>query len=213
MASVLGPFTGFLKDYRKLISCMVGLAVADAVVDLVFAVGPPWPARNTTVFFTVMFAWVLLISTFALWRKESIESLKTKITISCMLFICACIIYIFMRAMFVYDAPTSFDQEASGFVLQERIKALLRDKPGLNIKGLLADGGYDPNEIWEPWSVAVVRFVLLSTWLALFAAFSVVCSAVLIYLETNPANAIKWGDGSQPSKAAKKSAKTKPSAQ
>ena len=192
--SVLNPFIGFFTDYGKLAAMTLGVGAIPTVLDLISAIGPPWPQRHAVAMFTSVMSWIVLPWGFTSWRTISATKLKTRLSLFAILTSLFLLIYILLKAVFVYNAPTEWNQEAAGFILQTKIQSLLDQVPEMSLLDAVRGAEFDPNEIWVPWTVAVVRGGLLVTWLLLFACLSLGSSAFLLFQEKGPSGAAKpWG--------------------
>ena len=182
-ATVLGPFGDFLADYKKLIAAMLGIGALPAVLDLVMYIGPPWPHRRAIATFTCLMVWVILPWTFASWREIAEGRLRRRLSLFAVLTLALLLLYIILKAYFVYDAPTAKDQEADGFILRSSIRRLLTEDPKMTIEDVRIGSEYNPMQIWVPWTVATVRVALLMAWLGLFNFLSMASSAFLLVQE------------------------------
>ena len=77
------------------------------------------------------------------------------------------ILYAIMMAVFTIPATSWPNLESRGLWLQEPIAKHLDNSPGVTVEDLLAGAEYNPNAIWVPWTVGLVRGILLSLWLSL----------------------------------------------
>ena len=172
-----------IKDYYKFLAAMTALASANAVLDLVLAVGPPWPERNGTVTLTVALTWVGLLWSFIHWRGASKTRIKRWFSRVSLCFIPLLFIYITLNSFFVYDTTKPTYKVASGFIRRAATIRTMEKYPSMSIPELLEGAAYDPREIWEAWTVSVVEVLLLSSWILLFADLSLCFSSFLLYLE------------------------------
>ncbi|GAC1467054.1 MAG: hypothetical protein NVSMB9_08250 [Isosphaeraceae bacterium] len=183
--SVLGPFLGYFADFKKLLAMIIALGAAPTIMDLVFTIGPPWPHRRGIILLTSLGAWVLLLWSYSAWRKTSQKVLKARLSACAVAAASSLLVYILLHAFFVYDAPTYKNQEAKGFLLRPEIQGLLlsKAKSGGTIEDLLEGAEYVPTVIWVSWTVYLIRYLLMSTWLILFGSLSLVASAFLLLQE------------------------------
>ena len=77
-----------------------------------------------------------------------------------------------MLAFFTIPAPTWPNLEARGLWLQEPIARGLEHSPGTSVEDMFAGAGYNPMAIWVPWTVALVRSIMLLSWLATTAGLA-----------------------------------------
>ena len=218
--SMLGPFLGYFADFKKLFGVILALAAAPFLLDLVFGIGPPWPHRRGVILLTSIGAWVMLLWSYSLWRLAPLKDLKSRLTPCAAVAVGSLMVYLLLHAFFVYDAPDSRNQEAAGFLLQPKIKEYLPNltAKSLTFMDLVAGEGYDPNEIWVPWTVALVRYGLIISWLCLFGGLSLVASSFLLLQEKISASKgglAEWGGEAPPKAAAKRTPKkqTSPAAE
>lgn len=159
---------------------MVAFGAGPVLLDLVLAIGPPWPTRTGVASFTSVMAWVVLLYSFAVW--ESIARYRLRSLIRTFAPLCACTLtaYLLLSALFVVDAPDPRNQEAKGFLLQDDIRKVVSMTEETPLT-LLEGNRWDPTSIWVPWTVATVRFSLLVMWIAFFACFSFMVSVFVLH--------------------------------
>lgn len=181
--SVLGPFSSYLAEYKKLLAAGVALGAAPALTDLVFTIGPPWPHRRGIILLTGLVAWVVLIWSFSAWRHTGRKFLVSRVTACAILAGASLVVYLLLQAFFVDDAPDSRNQEAMGFLVRPQIQRVLAEEPETTLKDLWKGAEYDPTVVWIPWTVYLVRSGLIFLWMAFFGGLSLVASAFLLLQE------------------------------
>jgi len=184
--NVLGPFQGFLRDYRKLVWGMLALGAANAVLDLVASLGPPWPDRKGTVTYTVIAAWVVLLWSFSVWRPSSQQKCKSRLSTLALGFLLLAAFYALLKSFFVYDTPKPGYEVPSGFMVRETTKQTMRRFPTVSLTEMLDGAAYEPREIWDPWTVNLVQWTILLNWIAVFSCLSLIISAFLVLRESSP---------------------------
>ena len=127
--------------------------------------------------------WVILPWTFASWREIAEGRLRSRLSLLAVLTLALLLLYIILKAYFVYDAPTAKDQEAAGFILRSSIRRLLTEDRKMTIEDVRIGSEYNPMQIRVPWTVATVRVALLMAWLGLFNFLSMASSAFLLVQE------------------------------
>jgi hypothetical protein len=147
--SVLGPFSSYLAEYKKLLAASVALGAAPALTELVLGIGPPWPHRRGIILLTSLVAWVVLIWSFSAWRHTARKFLVSRVTACAILAGASLVVYLLLQAFFVDDAPDSPNQEAMGFLVRPQIQRVLAEEPENDAQGPLEgrrvrpDGGLD----------------------------------------------------------------------
>jgi TIR domain len=167
-------------EYRKLIFSMVSLGSLNAILEFGLAVGPPWPDRSATIFFTVLWTWALLIWSFSIWRSSNTRNLKYVVSISFIMFIISFLIYINLKSFFVFDTPKFGYQVASGFIVRKPVLETLKKNPDFTVEEALDGASYDSTAIWEPWTVQTIQSALLISWLSVLGFISLLCSSFLL---------------------------------
>ncbi|HUT12057.1 MAG TPA: hypothetical protein VMY37_05260 [Thermoguttaceae bacterium] len=182
-ASALDPIPVTLKNCRALVASILALGAAPPLMDLVFDIGPPWPGRSGISYFTTIVIWIVLVSTYSLWKDIAEKRLKRRISSLAIIAFSCVAIYVVVSATCVYNAPDSANQVVGGFgtfFVQERLQPLLQED---SVQELLEGYGFDPMQVWEPWSVTICRSLLLIAWLLLFGFLSMLTATVVLLLE------------------------------
>jgi hypothetical protein len=181
--SVLGPFSSYLAEYKKLLAAGVALGTAPALTELVLGIGPPWPHRRGIILLTSLVAWVVLLWSFSAWRHTAREFLVSRVTACAILAGASLVVYLLLQAFFVDDAPDSRNQGAMGFLLRPQIQKVLAEEPETTLKDLWKGAEYDPTVVWIPWTVYLVRSGLILLWMVFFGGLSLLASAFLLLQE------------------------------
>jgi hypothetical protein len=82
------------------------------------------------------------------------------------------LVFIVLFGFFTIPAPEWPNLESRGLWLRDEIAPLVAKLGEDKLKLLLAGNEFDPHTIWVPWTVDLVRVVLLLVWLALMASLA-----------------------------------------
>lgn len=195
MKSVLGPFFGFLNDYKKLISLMIVLPGSNLIMEHYFFVGPEWPGPRRCIFFTSIVDFLVLTSIFTNFRGSTKKRMLKYLNIAVRFSFVAIVVYILLRSFFIYTIrPNQKDsfEVTTGLFIKREIRAVLSDDPTETIEHLLWGNHYDPTAIWEPWSVFLIRFIILLSWIVLNSLVALSSALFLLYQEKNISKI--WGN-------------------
>lgn len=182
--SPLGPFLRFLRDYR-VIWYLIGFGAAPYLLDLIFAVGPPWPQATGVAAFTSLATWLVLFYSYSIWDDLKKAGLRQLVKVFTSIAGCSLVIFIILKAFLCMDAPDFRHQEAVGWVLQPNVVKLLRHyeqagQPSPTIQDLFEGAEYRPERIWTEGTVNTSRVALLLSWLLLFGSVSTLISVFVL---------------------------------
>ena len=184
-----GSAPGYLDRFREIVAgskwvftYVVVFGSAPIVLNFVFGIGPPWPNAAGVALLTSMVAWGMLIYAYVVWGRLSIGGFRKVMRWAGPSFAGALVVYIGSTALFAMRAPDFRHQVAAGFVLRPTIVEVLNQHPEETPSSLLKGAQYDATLVWEGWSVGVVRFLLLASWLATVTPFFLLI-ALLVLME------------------------------
>src|SRR5437764_4808903 len=160
-------FAAFLKDFKSVSAILGKAALLAPFLTLVVNIGPPWPEK-ARVPITALFQLFALMYAFEFWHPRGKARLKKTLRWSFAIFGVAFVLYIALFTSFTYPAPSYEHREAKGLIKQPAVAEILT--PTYTIDDAVAGSGYDPFLVWEPWTVYLMRIVLLSSWLILFVS-------------------------------------------
>jgi hypothetical protein len=97
------------------------------------------------------------------------------------------ILYLLFFAMFTFEVPAAKVRGVKGFLcLTELPKAALSECPLVGTERL-KDAGYNPELIWQSWTVSINQFGLSLIWISFFISLSTVIGAFLVFQTKQPA--------------------------
>ncbi|QDU13272.1 hypothetical protein CA11_10540 [Gimesia maris] len=177
--------------FKKVAIWLITLSCLPPLVDIYLHIGPPWPHRTGVAYFTTIAIWVVILLTHSQYQGVSQTKLKNiifKLAVSILVFF---IVFIFLLAEFVEDAPTSDNQVAKGFLLKPIwVQALENGKfpdgtpfAVQNERDILKGNAWDPKKVWPSWTVSIIRFSLLITWLGFFGSLAALTSVYILLQE------------------------------
>ncbi len=145
------------------------LAIILGVVHKLTGIGPPWPPPGAT----AVAAWLVMIiawfaSDFGVVRDVLPRRAPRALVIAAA---AGLLVFFLMLAFFTIPAPTWPNLESRGLALQPAIERDLQ-QPGRTLEDEFEGTGYNPTAIWIPWTVALVRSIMLVSWLATTAALA-----------------------------------------
>jgi hypothetical protein len=143
------------------------LAIALWAMHHWIGIGPPWPPPAPT----ALFCWLaMVLAWFASDAGVESDRLDRRAPRWLVAVTGATLgLFLVMLAVFTIPAPEWPYLESRGLWLQEPIARHLERSPGIGVEELFEGAGYNPLAIWVPWTVALVRAIMLLLWLA-FAA-------------------------------------------
>jgi hypothetical protein len=162
-----------------LVASVAVFATLPIVADLVFLAGPPWPDRLKTAMLTALVACTVLPGAYAWQRSSPPERLRSRTIIFGTLAACLVLAYLALTSAFVYDAPDARHQEAGGFLVGLPVSKVMAEHPSMTPGDLLQGAEYVPERVWVPWTVAVVRLALVTSWVGIFGLAAAAGACVL----------------------------------
>jgi hypothetical protein len=157
------------RRYGGLVAICV-LAIALGFVHLWTGVGPPWPQSAAT----AVLAWLAMVLA---WFASDVgidRNVLSRRTPRWLVILTGVnlVLFFVLLAAFTIPAPEWPDLEARGLWVQVPVARNLERMPGKTIEDEFAGAGYNPLAIWVPWTVALVRSIMLVSWLALVAGLA-----------------------------------------
>jgi hypothetical protein len=153
-----------------------GLAVITFLVLALWAehrfigFGPPWPNFAACAVCTwLMMVVVWFASDKAIQQNALARRAPQWLIVTAGMLL---IIFILLFPFLTIPAPEWPNLESRGLSLQREVKKLLQEDASLSLEELLEGAKFDPHKIWVPWTVDLVRVVLLLVWLALMASLA-----------------------------------------
>lgn len=177
-------FLAFVKDFKS-ISGLIGKgALIAPILSLVFNVGPPWPSRIATPILTSLIELLVLTYIFQFWAPLSKKRKERRMKASCISVVISFLVYFWLFGSLVFDAPDARHRDVKGIGYSHAAELVISDS--YTEKDALKGAAYDPTKIWQPWSVYLMRLLVLTAWLVFFASVSVYI-ATFVLLKGNQA--------------------------
>jgi len=89
----------------------------------------------------------------------------------------AFVVYMFLFASFIVDADDARHRVVIGYKMHDDVAEMQTSNPSQWTPEELILQFHDVMAVWTPWSVNVMRTIMLVVWLLVWAALSVVVSA------------------------------------
>ena len=159
----------FVIRFGGLMAALAAVTGCPFICSLVLSIGPPWPDQETAVS-----SWVAMVNIVVLVLVYNTKRSQNELWIKrlSVVFTTSLVVYVILMSSFCYKVTDSSVLVAGGFLPSEKTKQVMKENPEETYKHLLAQARFDPEEVWIPWTVRVVRDVILFVWLVLFASFS-----------------------------------------
>lgn len=168
MATGLGLFREFVKDFRSVTGVVVKGAVAAPLADFLFKLGPPWPGSAPIL--TTLLELLVLIGAFEFWYASPRKRQRRRMVALFGSLVAFFFIYFFVTSQYTSKHPVDGATLVHGYSL--RADARIAMQPGDDIFDLLDGSEFKPEEIWTPASIAIVRLGLLTSWFGLFSSLA-----------------------------------------
>lgn len=178
--SQLVGFRKFVAEYRKLIVWATAGSAGTALplAAAFFSLSPAWPSGIIQV--TAIAQLLALALVFQL-LKSSGQRVVSRVMISGT--IAAAILlplYVLVVARFIYAEPSSKQRFTRGYECTQNAKLVFPDCPMLGL-GEIAKASFEEEDLWTVPSIAVMKSVIVTLWLALFAAISTALASFVIF--------------------------------
>jgi len=180
MAKVSGldSFRRFLDQYRRLIAVAVGASAVPFAAAL-SSLTPAWPsgiAGVTAVAQLLVLA--LVFQRLGSSRKAVVSRIMTRSTIALCLLLP---IYFFLLSLFTYTEPASKERFTKGYECTDNAKIVFEKTcPFLGLDDL-KKAEFEEERLWTVQSVSVIKSLILSVWLACFAALSTALGSFAVF--------------------------------
>lgn len=189
--SPLGPIRDHLCNFRWLVSYIAVLGTIPPLLDFYLNIGPPWPHRRGVAYFTTVALWIVILWTHSQWHNTGQARLKKAVNSSAIFAIISLLTFMVLTAFFVENAPDSVHQIAKGFFLLPEQKKILEGGvfpdgtpfSANTIQDLLAANSWKAEDIYPAWTVYLMRYSLLCSWLIFFGSLSGLTSVFLLLQE------------------------------
>lgn len=169
--SWLIAFKTYITDIRSLSSLFgKGIFLVPIITGLIFNLGPPWPAKTGVTFLTTLAE--ILISMYVFQRafKAKKDYLSKWLNITIALTVFSLLAYLLTFSFFVRDMPDSDNKDVRGIYYTPQARAVINEQ--YTEEKALRGAGYEPTVIWVPWTVYLMRVVVIIFWLVFFCSLS-----------------------------------------
>lgn len=162
--SALADFKTAFKEAGGLVQGAVAAGGILPVASLFTGFGPPWPGKATVLLAIIA---ELLAAALVFDRYRSRRGAKRALKVAGVLVVVTLIAYAVIHSALTFVMPGG-DREVQGFVVRQDVAPLITGDYDTN--DALRDSSWHPEDVWEVWSITVVRLSLLLFWLAFFAS-------------------------------------------
>ena len=176
----LDNFFTFVSDFKSVAALIGKAALLAPFVGLLLNIGQPWPGGTGVPALTALAEVLVLIYIFQFFSPLAKKRLEKRLRIFFIIVAVWFAVYISFYSMFVFEVPLTDSKEVSGFVVKPEIQKLVG--PGRDLERLLEGAEWDPFQVWEGWSIKMVRVVLLLSWIFFFVGIAY-CIAVFVILQ------------------------------
>lgn len=176
--SGLDVFRNFLDQYRRLIVVAVGASAVPLAAAL-SSLTPAWPsgiAGLTAVAQLLVLA--LVFQLLASSRRAVVSRIMIRSTIALCLLLP---VYFFLLSLFTYAEPASKERFTKGYECTAGAKILFESTCPFLGRDELKKAEYDEERLWTVQSVSVIKSLILSVWLACFAALSTALGSFAVF--------------------------------
>ena len=164
-------FFKYITDFRN-VGALIGKgALAAPIVSLIYNVGPPWPSRIAIPILTSMMEVLILIYVFQFWKPLSKTRKQRRMKLSLIAAVLSFLLYFWLFGSFIFNAPDARHRDVRGLIYTEAAESVIDTT--YPEQDALKGAGFDPTRIWKPWTVYLMRFLVLVSWLVFFASISV----------------------------------------
>jgi len=167
-------FCEFVRDDRTLHGLIASGVASSSLVGLVAVIGPPYPGLMPIVIWTLIVELLVHIWCFVSYNSSicslDIAKLALHIRRAIGLLIVVMVAYILLQ-FFLVVRDDSGNSEAKGF-LSPRGVAYCKANPGCNDLDLIQSAEGEADKVYQPWSLYLVRAIILLCWMVLYAVLS-----------------------------------------
>jgi hypothetical protein len=172
-------FLDVLKKFRGLSAIALGTSVTVPFVAYLSGIVPPWPPGVVLV--TALLELVVLVVVFQFLRNSPRRVTNRVIAVSAPLLVVFSALYLLLFSFFTYPIPTSSTRSVKGFVCQNGLLKSYADSCPFLTTDYLKDVAYTAEALWQGWSIDLMRFFLVTSWLSAFLLLSVVIGSFVVF--------------------------------
>lgn len=167
-------FFDYIKLYKKTIPILIGSAIISYFAVFHSNIIPPIHNRDAIFFVSI------IIETSAIVKVYRSKLVKSHFSVSLLVFFLA--LYFSLHTFMTFKIPTSNlgELDVKGFVCSKKAESIYKDEcPFLPIQAL-QEASFDPSFLWQEWSIAISKVVLVILW-SLFIWFASINIASLVF--------------------------------
>jgi hypothetical protein len=174
----LDIFHSFLNQYRRLILIGIGSAVVPLAAALA-SLTPAWPSGIAGI--TSVAQLLVLALVFQLLRPAG-RAAVNKVMIRSIIVLCVLLpIYAVVLDLSTFTEPLSKERFTAGFECTPKAKVNYGDScPFLGLDQI-KEAEYEEQRLWTPQSVSIMKSLILTLWLACFAALSTALGSFAVF--------------------------------
>jgi hypothetical protein len=185
------PRTGYedflevAKKFRKLSFGVIGGGAVAPFAAYVAGITPPWPHGITLP--TALVELVVLILVFQFFRRSPRKVINKVMRLSAAGLFVASALYLSLFSFATFEIGDSKERDVKGFVCVEKLPDATRAECPFVGQERLKDAAFHAELIWRPWSIQLVRLVIVLVWLGDFLLLSTLIGTFVVF-QTRPKN-------------------------
>lgn len=175
--SGLSQFYSLLKDVQKLSAWVLPAAGITPVITALGGLSPPWPDKIGLVVCTSFASLVALVFVFQFLDRGTAKNVNRTLSVALAVIIPTGVIYFAAHSLLVYRTPVTDEAFVQGFSCSAVAQQIHGTKcPWLDIYDM-KEAEFESSLLWTQPSITAARLTLVSLWLALFSASTVLLAA------------------------------------
>jgi asparagine N-glycosylation enzyme membrane subunit Stt3 len=176
--SGLDVFRNFLDQYRRLIVVAVGASAVPLAAALA-SLTPAWPRGIAGV---TAVAQLLVLALVFQFLQSARRSTVSRIIVRSTVMLCLLLpVYFFLLSLFTYTEPASNERFTKGYECTANARIVFENSCPFLGHDDLKKAEYDEERLWTVQSVSVVKSLILTVWLACFAALSTALGSFAVF--------------------------------
>lgn len=168
-----------LWHWLKYVEPPLWLLVTLFVVPIGFQLGssaPPWPGAIGWVTAVANIAIAIGLGRLVSRHPQSMN--RTTVTIGILVAVFGSIAYLLLMSRFTFTIPTTGEVGVKGFFCTPEALAVYPDNCPSDDREALASAEFESSQIWQQWTIDIVRIGIISTWLGTFVALCWVAASI-----------------------------------
>ncbi len=171
----LHELVDFVLDEWHTGAVLVKAASALPLLEVLIAIGPPWPERSYALGTAIVAQILLYLVTFTYFRTIRHRKVRTLLYLATALWVLVTAGYVTSMAFFSFDAPGQ--RIVGGWELLPAVRSI--KEPGESQQMLLYLAGYDEWAVWTEFSIVTMRLLVFTQWLVSYISVSVALAATV----------------------------------